>query len=160
MPVEVADIEGVERTLYRDGRVFIGGQPSEEALVRFKELGVTVVVNLRTPGEVNDRERVPFDEAAVVTELGLEYLFIPLGGSDHPYTTEALDLFAEVMRRHEGPVLMHCTMGWRASYMWVAYLIREHAFALDEAMARGESIAISPPPLQGLLGKELKLAYE
>jgi protein tyrosine phosphatase (PTP) superfamily phosphohydrolase (DUF442 family) len=90
----------------------------------------------------------------------MDYIFIPLGGEEHPYTTEALDRFAEVMREHDGRVLVHCTMGWRASYMWVAYLIREHGFGLDEAMARGETIAIKPPPLQGLLGRELRLAYE
>jgi hypothetical protein len=73
MPQAVEDFEGVERNLYRDGRVYIGGQPSEDALRRFKELGVTAVVNLRTPGEMEDRERVPFDETVVVEGLELVY---------------------------------------------------------------------------------------
>jgi protein tyrosine phosphatase (PTP) superfamily phosphohydrolase (DUF442 family) len=159
MPAAVKGFEGVERNLYRDGRVYLGGQPSEDALGQFKELGVTVVVNLRTPGEMEDRERVPFDEAEVVEALGLEYVWIPLGGEDHPYTPAAVDRFAEVMRRHDGAVLVHCTMGWRVAYLWVAYLIREHGFELDDALARGEAVAIGPSPLEGLLDRPLDLAY-
>jgi uncharacterized protein (TIGR01244 family) len=159
-PVAVESIDGVERNLYRDGRVYIGGQPSEEALAEFKEVGVTAVVNLRTPREMDDRERVPYDEAAAVERLGLEYVWIPLGGDDHPYTPTAVDKFAGVLERHHGPVLLHCTMGWRAAYLWVAYLIREHGYELDSALARGEAIAISPSPLQGLLDRPLKLAYQ
>jgi uncharacterized protein (TIGR01244 family) len=159
LPQAVTEVEGVERHLFRDGRVYIGGQPSQEALARFKELGVTAVVNLRTPAEMENRERVPYDEAAAVEELGLTYVFIPLGGDNHPYTPEDVDSFAKVLSEHEGPVLLHCTMGWRASYLWAAYLIREHGYSLEDAMTRGETIAISPPPLAGLLGRELGLAY-
>jgi len=159
MPQVVEGVEGVERNLYRDGRVYLAGQPNEDALRRFKELGVTVVVNLRTPGEMEDRERVPFDEAEVVEALELEYVWIPLGGDDHPYTPAAVDRFAEVMRRHDGTVLVHCTMAWRVAYLWVAYLIREHGFELGEALARGEAVAIGPSPLEGLLDRPLDLAY-
>jgi protein tyrosine phosphatase (PTP) superfamily phosphohydrolase (DUF442 family) len=159
MPQAVEDFEGVERNLYSDGRVYLGGQPTEDALARFKELGVTAVVNLRTPDEMEDRERVPFDEGAAVERLQLEYVWIPLGGDDHPYTPAAVDRFARVMREHEGAVLIHCTMGWRVAYLWVAYLIREHGYELDKALARGEVIAIGPSPLEGLLDRPLELAY-
>lgn len=159
MPQAVEGFAGVERNLYRDGRVYLGGQPTEDALRRFKELGVTAVVNLRTPGEMEDRTRVPFDEATFVEELGLAYVWIPLGGEDHPYTPAAVDRFAEVVREHGGAVLVHCTIGWRASYLWVAYLIREQGFELAEALARGEAIAIGPSPLEGLLDRPLELVY-
>jgi hypothetical protein len=56
-------------------------------------------------------------------------------------------------------VLLHCTIGWRASCLWVAYLIREQGFALPDALARGEAIAITPDPLEGLLGRPLALQY-
>jgi protein tyrosine phosphatase (PTP) superfamily phosphohydrolase (DUF442 family) len=160
LPVAIEDVEGVERNLYLDGRVYIGGQPTEAALQTLKELGVTAVVNLRTPGEMDDRERVPYDEATAARGLELDYIWIPLGGEDHPYTPAALDKFAEVLERHDGRVLLHCTMGWRAAYVWVAYLIREHGFALDDAYARGEAIAIGKSPLEGLLDRPLTIAYE
>jgi protein tyrosine phosphatase (PTP) superfamily phosphohydrolase (DUF442 family) len=159
MPVAVTEFEGVQQNLYKDGRVYIGGQPTEEALARFKALGVTAVVNLRTPGEMENRDVVPYDEAAAVAELGMEYIWIPLGG-DHPYEPAAVVTFAEVMSEHRSPVFLHCTMAWRASYVWSAYLIQFHSVPLRAALARGEAIAIPPSPLEGLLGEDLTVAYE
>jgi len=159
LPHELNGFEGEIRGLWRDGRVFIAGQPDEKALARFSEIGVTVVVNLRTTAEMDDRERVPFDEAAVVDSLEMEYVHIPLGGEEHPYSPEAVDRFAELLERHEGPVLLHCTVAWRASYLWSAYLVREQGYGLDRAMARAEAMAIDDLPIEGLLGRSLKLAY-
>jgi uncharacterized protein (TIGR01244 family) len=159
LPREIDSFEGEIRGLWRDGRVYIGGQPDEAALGRFKALGVTTVVNLRPPSEMDNRERVPFDEAAAVGALGMEYVQIPLGGDDHPYTPAAVDRFASVLARHRGPVLLHCTVGWRASHMWSAYLVREQGFTLDQALARGKAMALSNPPIEGLLGQPLKLVF-
>ena len=159
LPERVEGIEGVEQNLFRDGRVYIGGQPSREALAAFRQLGVTAVVNLRTPPEMEDRQRVPYDEAAAVAELGMEYISIPLGGAEHPYSPQAVDRLAKALAEHPGRVLLHCPIGWRASYLWVAYLIREQGFALPDALARGEAIAITPDPLEGLLGRALTVQY-
>ncbi len=159
LPVAVEDPPEVRGPIFRDGRVLISGQPSGQAFERFKALGVTAVVNLRTPQEMEDRERIPFDEAEAVGALGLEYVTIPLGGDDHPYTPEAVERFADVLSRHQGKVLVHCTVGWRASYMWTAYLIRYQGMDLGPALARGEAVAISPPPLAGLLDRKLTLQW-
>lgn len=159
LPVRVDGVDGVEQNLFRDGRVYIGGQPSREVLAAFRQLGVTAVVNLRTPAETDDRQRVSYNEAAAVAELGMEYISIPLGGAEHPYTSQAVDRLAKALADHPGPVLLHCTIGWRASYLWVAYLVREQGFALPDALARGEAIAITPDPLEGLLGRLLNVVY-
>jgi len=160
LPVPIEDIEGVTGGVFKDGRLFIAGQPDTDALLRFRELGVTVVINLRTPAEMDNRDRVPFDEAAFVVEQGMEYVHIPLGGDDHPYTPEAVATFAKTLEKHGGPVLLHCTVAWRASYLWSAYLILYQDFEFATALDRGEAIAISPPPLQGLLGRPLTLVIE
>jgi uncharacterized protein (TIGR01244 family) len=157
-PREVTEYRGEIRGLWRDGRVYIGGQPDESALKHFQTQGVVAVVNLRTPEEVDDREKVPFDEAAVVSALGMEYVHIPLGGEDHPYSPEAVARFADVLRRARGPVLVHCTVGWRASYIWSAYLVTEQGFDINAAMARGKAMAIGDLPIEGLLGVDLELA--
>src|SRR5262245_21260051 len=63
--------------------MFIAGQPTEKALRELKGKGVTTVVNLRMPEEMS---RVGFDEAALVKELGIKYVYIPMRGTaDHPY---------------------------------------------------------------------------
>lgn len=159
LPHEVSGFTGEIRGLWRDGRIYIGGQPDEAAFSRFAELGVTAVVNLRSTVEVNDRERIPFDEAAVVEGLGMEYIHIPLGGDEHPYTPQAVDRFAAVLKRHDGPILLHCTVAWRASHLWSAYLVLQHDFSLDDAIRRGEAIAIGKPPVEGFLGRPLKLVF-
>jgi protein tyrosine phosphatase (PTP) superfamily phosphohydrolase (DUF442 family) len=158
LPREVTAFEGEIRGLWRDGRIYIGGQPDESALKYLQDEGVTAVVNLSTPAEVDDRERIPFDEASVVAELGMDYVHIPLGGEEHPYSTEAVARFSSVLERHDGLVFLHCTVGWRASYMWSAYLISEHEFGINQGMARGKAMAISDLPIEGLLGQELEFA--
>lgn len=159
LPVELQEPAGVQARLFRDGRVFIAGQPSEEALGRFKELGVTAVVNLRTQREMDNREQVPYDEAALAARLGLEYVHLPIGGDDQPWRPAVIDGLADVLRRHPGPVLLHCTVAWRASYVWTAYLIRELGLPLEEALARGEAIALDESPLGELLGRETRLVF-
>jgi uncharacterized protein (TIGR01244 family) len=159
LPAALSEPAGVERRLFRDGRVYIAGQPSEEALTKFKELGVTAVVNLRTPQEMADREEVPYDEAAAAARLGLEYVHLPIGGPEHPWRPEVLDRLADVLERHRGPVLLHCTVAWRASYVWTAYLVREAGLSLDEALARGRAIALTPDPLGELLGRRIELGF-
>jgi len=156
-PDTVADYPGFQARIHREGRVLIAGQPSEVAVRALPAHGVTAVVNLRTPGEMEDRDRVAFDEAALVRELGIEYVWIPLGGDDHPYTPAAVDTFAAVLQRHRGPVLLHCTVAWRASHLWAAYLVRYQGFAVDEAYARGEAMGIGRMPLARLLDRDLRV---
>lgn len=159
LPVEVKDVDGVQQRLFRDGRVYLAGQPSEQAFERFKALGVTVVVNLRTQREMDNRQAVPFDEVAALAKLGLEYVHIPLGGDDNPWTPAAVERFAQVLDKHRGPVLLHCTVAWRASYMWAAYLIRYGGLDLDAAMVRGRAVGIGRDPLEGLTGRPLKVEW-
>jgi len=159
LPREVTDFEGEIRGLWRDGRVYIGGQLAETVFGRLAARGISVVVNLRTPEGMDDRERVPFDEAAVVEALGLEYINIPVGGDGYPYTPAAVDRLADVVRWHDGAVLPHCTVAWRASHLWVAFLVRERGLSLVDAVARGEAMAFGAPPVEGLLGRPLELRF-
>ncbi|MCB1008966.1 MAG: hypothetical protein KDB94_08730 [Acidobacteria bacterium] len=158
-PVELEQPEGFQVRLFQDGRVYIGGQPSEAALAAMKALGVTAIVNLRTQREMDNRDAVPYDEQAKAAELGFEYVHLPIGGDDNPWRPEVVDGLADVLRRHPGPVLLHCTVAWRASYVWTAFLIRELGLPLDEALARGQAIALDESPLGDLLGRRVKLVY-
>ena len=115
--------------------VFIGGQPTERALRELSKQGVTTVVNLRSPPEMT---RVPFDEAALVKELGMEYVYLPMRGTaELPYSPAAVKAFAAAMSNAKGKVLLHCTIAWRASHLWAAYLIQYRnvpvATALEQA---------------------------
>ena len=109
--------------------MFIAGQPTEKALREMKAQGVTTIVNLRTPPEM---ARIGFDEPKLIAELGMQYVYLPVrGDGEFPYSTETLAKFAEVMRSAEGKVLLHCTVAWRASHLWGAYLIQRGVPAVD-----------------------------
>jgi uncharacterized protein (TIGR01244 family) len=159
-PVKIDDVEGVELgNLYLDGRVYISGQPTTAAFAELARRGLTVVVNTRTPAEVEDREKVPFDEESFVRELGMSYVAIPLGGDDHPYEPAAVGRLAEVLAANDGRVLIHCLYGGRAAYLWVAHLVQNEDLSLEQAMARAESMMLKPHPVGRLLGRPTKLVF-
>src|SRR6185503_12413293 len=103
--------------------MFIAGQPTERALRELRAKGVTTLVNLRMPQEM---AQIGFDEAALAKELGMRYIHIPMRGTpENPYGPKELDTFAAAMASASGPLLLPCTIAWRASHLWAAYLIRE-----------------------------------
>ena len=160
LPIKVEDVDGVARdNLYRDGRVYIAGQPSEEAFAELARRGVTLVVNTRTPAEFEDRDEVPFDEEEVVEKLGMTYVSIPLGGDDHPYEPAAVERLAEALAENDGPAVIHCLYGIRAVYLWLAHLVHNADLSLDQAMARGEAMMLEPHPVGRLLDRPTKLVW-
>jgi uncharacterized protein (TIGR01244 family) len=138
--------------------LFIGGQPTEKALRDLRARGVTTIVNLRMPQEM---ERVGFDEAALAKELGMRYVHIPMRGTaENPYGPTQLDQFAAAMAAADGKVLLHCTIAWRASHLWAAYLIRERNVPAATAVAQTRKINLmdemrmgNQHPLEGFLGR-------
>lgn len=104
--------------------LFIAGQPTERALREMKQLGVTTVINLRMPQEMT---RIGFDEAKLIADLGMTYVHIPMRGStgEMSYSPETLRKFSEALKAADGKVLLHCTVAWRASHIWAAYLIQQ-----------------------------------
>jgi uncharacterized protein (TIGR01244 family) len=138
--------------------MFIGGQPTEKALRELKAKGVTTIVNLRMPEEM---AQVGFDEAALAKELGIKYVYIPMRGTaENPYGPKELDRFTSAMASADGKVLLHCTIAWRASHLWAAYLIRERNTPVATALSQARSINLMDnmrmggdrQPLEGFLG--------
>ncbi len=144
------------------GPAYVAGQPSEAGLKDMVANGVTTIINLRTQREMDNRTQVPFDEAALAKQLGATYIHIPLGGPDTPYTPDAVDKVAQAIAAANGKkVLLHCTVAWRASHMWAAYLVKHKGFTVEEAKRHAEAInfggyAQGGVPLDGLLGVSTK----
>ena len=143
--------------------MFIGGQPTERALREMKAQGVTTVVNLRTPEEM--KRTVKFDEPALVAQLGMKYVYLPVrGDSAFPFTSETVSRFADAVEHAHGKVLLHCTVGWRASHLWAAYLIRDRGIAETDAIANARAINLmdehhmtsnGKQPVEEFLGRTL-----
>lgn len=131
--------------------VFVAGQPTERALREMHDQGVTTVVNLRTPEEMT---RIGFDEPAVVAELGMRYVYLPVrGNAEFPYSPETLQKFAEAVRTANGKVLLHCTVAWRASHLWAAYLI-DRGVPVDSALANARAINLMDTHRMGNSGRQ------
>ena len=139
--------------------MFIAGQPTEKALRDLRARGVTTIVNLRMPEEM---AQVGFDEAALAKELGIKYVYIPMRGTpENPYGPKELDTFTAAMASADGKVLLHCTIAWRASHLWAAYLIRERKIPVATALSHARSInlmddmrmGVDRQPLEGFLGR-------
>jgi uncharacterized protein (TIGR01244 family) len=158
---EKLDKPGFQAVIADAGPVYVSGQPSEQALRDLAASGVTTLISLRTQGEMDNRKAVPFDEAALATELGITYVHVPLGGPDTPYTPEAVTKVSTAISTSKGKVLLHCTVGWRASHMWAAYLVKEKGLSDEEAIKQAAAInfnGYTPPnggalPIDGLLGR-------
>jgi uncharacterized protein (TIGR01244 family) len=138
--------------------MFIAGQPTEKAIRELKAKGVTTIVNLRMPEEM---AQVGFDEAALAKELGIKYVHIPMRGTpENPYGPKQLDTFAETMASADGKVLLHCTVAWRASHLWAAYLIHDRNMPVATALSQTRQINLrddrpfgNQQPLEGFLGR-------
>ena len=107
--------------------------------------------------------RVDFDEAALASTLGMRYVHIPMRGTpENPYGPAQLDDFTAAVASANGKVLLHCTVAWRASHLWAAYLIRERKVPVETALAQTRAINLrddqpfgNQQPLEGFLGREV-----
>ncbi|MDZ4762539.1 MAG: protein tyrosine phosphatase family protein [Alphaproteobacteria bacterium] len=141
------------------GPIYIAGQPTADAMRSMAAEGVTTVINLRTQQEMDNRKQVPYDEAALVKELGMTYIHIPLGGPDTPYSPAAVEQVAAAIKAAgDKPILLHCTVAWRASHMWAAYLMKHRGVSRDEAIAQAKAINLGGAyggvfPLDQFLGE-------
>jgi protein tyrosine phosphatase (PTP) superfamily phosphohydrolase (DUF442 family) len=133
------DDNGFEAGIFDVGAAFVSGQPTEDALRRYAKQGVTTVVSVRTQEEMDDRKAVPFDEPALLKELKVKYVHIPMG----PCSPALVKQFAEAMDNAHGKLLLHCTVAWRATYMWMAYLISYRHYSVDDAWKAGMQMSVT-----------------
>ncbi len=100
-------------------RVFLGPQPTTEDLKAFKEKhNVTVVINLRTKGELKG---APYTEADA-KKIGLTYYNFPVEGFADKLDPKVMAQIEETFMKHHKneEILIHCSSGNRAA-AWFAY---------------------------------------
>lgn len=106
------------------------GQPTAEQLRALAAAGYHTVINLATPASEN---HLP-DEAALLAELGLRYVPIPVVWTDP--RPEDFARFEGVMADlAPGPVLLHCAANFRATAFYALYAERH----LGWTTAQGEA---------------------
>jgi len=93
--------------------VLTGGQPSKQALEQAKQQGYRTIVNLRPAGEFSD-----WDESAVVKQLGMEYVSIPVGSAADLKDTNIQRLDAVLKDKSKYPIIVHCASGNRVGALF------------------------------------------
>lgn len=111
------------------------GQPSAEQFAAARDAGAKVVIDLRDPMEPR-----PFDEAATLAALGLEYINIPVVSG--ALSDEVMERVLAAVRAHAGtPALLHCASANRVGGALIPYFIADEGMdeqaAVDAAMAIG-----------------------
>jgi protein tyrosine phosphatase (PTP) superfamily phosphohydrolase (DUF442 family) len=71
----------------------------------------------------------------------MEYVYLPMRGTKElPYSPAAVKAFADAMASAKGKVLLHCTIAWRASHLWAAYLIQHRNVPVATALQQARMI--------------------
>ncbi|MHA6287285.1 protein tyrosine phosphatase family protein [Maricaulis sp. CAU 1757] len=104
----------------RHDRVGFAPQPEPAHLDQWAADGVELVINSRTPEETAG---LPFDLRQAVTERGMRYIELPLGGvhAPSPAVTDALET---ALANTTGKIVMHCRSGTRSAHIYAAHLKR------------------------------------
>ena len=153
-PAAPAPVSAFEKARIFD-RIVVAGQPTLDDLKSLKERGITRVFNLRGVEEMKP-ETLGFDEAAELAALGIGYSTHPIDKAE-AYTPELLDAFAKQVEATDGKILLHCTVGWRASKVYAAYAMKHLGQSPDEAARLLEAVGGWPLPLERLTGERLAL---
>jgi len=146
----------LDRALRID-RVIISGQPTESEIRSLRQRGISQVVNVRTPEEMNDVAQVNFDETKLLQELNVVYDNLPISGEKYPYRPEALEAFARIMQTSKDTILLHCKTGGRARWLYAAYEIKHLNRATDEVMKSLERYGFWPLPIEKLIGTPMRI---
>jgi protein tyrosine phosphatase (PTP) superfamily phosphohydrolase (DUF442 family) len=135
MPNAFQALSGVANACQILPNVVSGGQPNAQQLRALKEAGGGIVLDVRDPMESR-----PVDEAALVRELGMEYVNIPVRSGSLDDAT--LDRILAVLRgAGDRTVFFHCGSGNRVGGALIPYFMLDQGMeeqdAVDQAMRVG-----------------------
>jgi protein tyrosine phosphatase (PTP) superfamily phosphohydrolase (DUF442 family) len=121
-----------------DDRITTSGQPTEAQLADIRALGVRHIVNLA----LHTHEKALSDEAASVSQLGMNYTHIPVDFQNP--TDQDFEQFCAVMKElKDVSVHVHCIANYRVSAFFYRY--RRDVLGMDEAKARADMDALWQP---------------
>ena len=139
--------------LYQAGDFFISGQPTDSIISALKDQDIGLIINVRTPEEMEIIKENGFDEEAFLDSLNIPYVNVPIGGN-YGFTQTSIKEINAAIQLHEGKVMIHCRGAGRATNAWMAWLINYYDFPIDDAISLGRQMQFRFY-LEDLLGHEL-----
>ena len=116
---------------------FAAGQPAATDWQAIRARGIGTVVNLRTDGELKER-----DEAADVQAAGMRYISIPVAGAEG-IDAENAERLHSVLAAADGPVLVHCASGNRVGGLLALMQARSGAMTPEQALDFGRKAGMA-----------------
>ena len=136
MPTAFQAVSGVANACQILPNVVTGGQPTAEQLKALKEAGGGIVLDLRDPMEPR-----PVDEPALVRELGMEYVNIPVRAGSLDDTT--LEHILSVLRgAGDHTVFLHCGSGSRVGGALIPYFILDQGMEEEDAVGQAMRVGL------------------
>lgn len=136
MPTAYQAVSGVANACQILPNVISGGQPTAEQLKALRAAGGDLVLDLRDPMEPR-----PLDEAALVRELGMEYVNIPVRAGSLDDTT--LEHVLAVLRRAgDRTVFFHCGSGSRVGGALIPYFILDQGMEEEDAVGQAMRVGL------------------
>jgi len=118
----VAALDGIYNFLPLTDCIATAGQPTEAELAAVRAAGYEVVINLLPADSPN---ALP-EEEEVVSELGLEYVYIPVDWS-RPEAADVERFFDAVDAYRDRRIFVHCAANMRVSaFMYLYRTLRQH----------------------------------
>lgn len=136
MPTAFQAVSGVANACQILPNVVTGGQPTADQLKALKAAGGDIVLDLRDPMEPR-----PVDEAALVRQLGMEYVNVPVraGALDDPTLEHVL---AVLRGAGERTVFLHCGSGSRVGGALIPYFIIDQGLEEQDAVDRAMRVGL------------------
>lgn len=121
--------------------LYTSGQPAPGDWPAIAQGGVGTVIDLRTPGERQDR-----DERAEVEAAGMRYVALPIAGREG-VTEDNAKALADLIAAARGPVLVHCASGNRAGGL-LALALAAQGMPAAQALETGRAAGMTSTEAQ------------
>lgn len=136
--LERAELGGAPNVNALNG-VYLAGQPQPEDFRKSGADGIKTVVSLRQPDELD------WDEAAIVQQVGMEYLSIPFQ-SPKSLTDEVFDEVRRVLNdKKKRPMILHCHSANRVGAVWLVHRVLDGGVAYAKALAEAKQVGLRLP---------------
>jgi protein tyrosine phosphatase (PTP) superfamily phosphohydrolase (DUF442 family) len=153
-PPDSVEVISTFKNMYRYQHYYLSGQPSYEALQWLKTKGIRAIINLRSEKENTEYTIASYNEENVARQLDIPYYVIPVDGIKD-YTPEKLQELSNLIDGND-PVFIHCAGIGRVNYFFMAYLIKNKGYSIDEAVCIGKQLTFTFP-LENLLDTQISM---
>jgi uncharacterized protein (TIGR01244 family) len=139
-PAELREAElGSTNNVHAVGNIYLAGQPTQDDMDALTELGVTTVVCLRKPGEVD------YDEKSAVEAAGMTFVSIPFDTAEE-LTDDVFDRVRATLAEHgDEPLVLHCGRANRVGAVWMVHRVLNDGVGIDQALEEAKAAGLRTP---------------